>query len=75
MTLVALTLALAACSEAPPKKDVIATVNGVEITSDQIVAEARASGVAIKDLATEDPDLEDVFLALTYGGGKDPLKD
>ena len=26
----------------------------------------RAAGVRIKDLATEDPDLEDVFLALTY---------
>ena len=47
LSLLAFTLALAACSEAPPKKDVIATVNGVEITSDQITAEARASGVAI----------------------------
>jgi ABC-2 type transport system ATP-binding protein len=27
----------------------------------------RAAGVGIKDLSTEDPDLEDVFLALTYG--------
>jgi ABC-2 type transport system ATP-binding protein len=27
----------------------------------------RASGIVIKDLSTEDPDLEDVFLALTYG--------
>ena len=37
----------------------------------------RASGVAIKDLSTEDPDLEDVFLALTYhdGSGLDPTRD
>ena len=27
----------------------------------------RAAGIGIKDLSTEDPDLEDVFLALTYG--------
>ena len=26
----------------------------------------RDAGVAIKDLSTEDPDLEDVFMALTY---------
>jgi len=42
---------------------------------EQVLAAVRAQGVHIKDLATEDPDLEDVFLALTYGGGKDPLKD
>ena len=42
---------------------------------EQVLAAVRAQGVHIKDLATEDPDLEDVFLALTYGGGKDPLRD
>ena len=31
------------------------------------LAAVRAAGVRIKDLATEDPDLEDVFLSLTYG--------
>jgi ABC-2 type transport system ATP-binding protein len=42
---------------------------------EQVLAAVRAQGLLIKDIATEDPDLEDVFLALTYGGGKDPLKD
>ena len=32
-----------------------------------VLAAVRAAGVGIKDLSTEDPDLEDVFLALTYG--------
>ncbi len=32
-----------------------------------VLAAVRAAGVQIKDLSTEDPDLEDVFLALTYG--------
>jgi hypothetical protein len=27
----------------------------------------RAAGVAIRDLATEAPDLDNVFLSLTYG--------
>ena len=31
------------------------------------LAAVKAAGVQIRDLATEDPDLEDVFLALTYG--------
>ena len=41
------------------------------------VAALRQAGVAIKDLSTEDPDLEDVFLALTYGdpGSVDPTRD
>ena len=36
---------------------------GVELA----LAAVRAAGVGIHDLSTEDPDLEDVFLALTYG--------
>ncbi len=32
-----------------------------------VLASVRAAGVRIRDLTTEDPDLEDVFLALTYG--------
>jgi ABC-2 type transport system ATP-binding protein len=32
-----------------------------------VLAAVRAAGIQIKDLATEDPDLEDVFLSLTYG--------
>ena len=31
------------------------------------LAAVKKAGVAIRDLATEDPDLEDVFLSLTYG--------
>jgi ABC-2 type transport system ATP-binding protein len=34
---------------------------------EQVLAAARAAGVHIRDLRTEEPDLEDVFLALTYG--------
>jgi ABC-type multidrug transport system ATPase subunit len=37
-----------------------------------VLAAVREAGVAIKDLSTEDPSLEDVFMALTYDGGKDP---
>ena len=32
-----------------------------------VIAAVRAAGVGIKDLRTEDPDLEDVFVSLTYG--------
>ena len=38
-----------------------------EASVEQVLAAVRAAGVHIKDLRTEDPDLEDVFLALTYG--------
>ena len=31
-----------------------------------VLAAVRAAGVHIKDLSTEDPDLEDVFMSLTY---------
>ena len=39
-----------------------------------VLAAVREAGVAIKDLATEDPDLEDVFMSLTYAapGAGDP---
>jgi ABC-2 type transport system ATP-binding protein len=44
---------------------------------EQVLAAVRASGLLIKDIATEDPDLEDVFVALTYGdpNAADPIKD
>jgi ABC-2 type transport system ATP-binding protein len=32
-----------------------------------VLAAVRAAGIGITDLATEDPDLEDVFMSLTYG--------
>jgi len=44
---------------------------------EQVLSAVRGAGIAIKDLHTEEPDLEDVFLALTYGdpGAADPLRD
>jgi len=44
---------------------------------EQVLAAVRAAGVTIADISTEDPDLEDVFLALTYGdaGQGDPTRD
>jgi ABC-2 type transport system ATP-binding protein len=44
---------------------------------EQVLAAVRAAGVTIADITTEDPDLEDVFLALTYGDADqaDPTKD
>ncbi|MFZ5670413.1 MAG: ABC transporter ATP-binding protein [Pseudomonadota bacterium] len=44
---------------------------------EQVLAAVRASGLHIKDIATEDPDLEDVFLSLTYDApdALDPLRD
>jgi ABC-2 type transport system ATP-binding protein len=44
---------------------------------EQVLAAVRAAGVTIADIVTEDPDLEDVFLALTYGDASrvSPTKD
>ena len=44
---------------------------------EQVLAAVRAAGLHIKDIVTEDPDLEDVFLALTYGdpNAQDPTRD
>ena len=44
---------------------------------EQVLAAVRAAGVTIADITTEDPDLEDVFLALTYGDASQvsPTKD
>jgi len=48
-----------------------------ESSVEQVLAAVRASGLHIRDIATEDPDLEDVFLSLTYDApsGKDPTRD
>jgi ABC-2 type transport system ATP-binding protein len=43
------------------------TFRSREATVEQVLATAKAAGVVIRDLRTEEPDLEDVFLALTYG--------
>jgi ABC-2 type transport system ATP-binding protein len=42
-----------------------------------VLGAVRAAGVGIKDLSTEDPDLEDVFLALTYDDptAQDPTRE
>ncbi len=37
---------------------------------EQVLAAVKAAGVTIADITTEDPDLEDVFVALTYGDAK-----
>jgi ABC-2 type transport system ATP-binding protein len=44
---------------------------------EQVLAAVRAAGVTIADITTEDPDLEDVFVALTYGdpNAADPVRD
>ena len=44
---------------------------------EQVLAAVRAAGVTIADITTEDPDLEDVFLALTYNDADQvsPTKD
>jgi ABC-2 type transport system ATP-binding protein len=49
-----------------------------DATSVETVLNAvRAAGIGIRDLSTEDPDLEDVFLALTYGdqSAQDPTRE
>jgi ABC-2 type transport system ATP-binding protein len=38
-----------------------------EASIEQLLGRVRTAGVAINDLATEEPDLEDVFVALTSG--------
>jgi ABC-2 type transport system ATP-binding protein len=44
---------------------------------EQVLAAVRTAGVSIRELSTEEPDLEDVFLSLTYAapGGADPTRD
>ena len=44
---------------------------------EQVLTAVRATGLHIQDIATEDPDLEDVFMSLTYAApeGLDPTRD
>ncbi|MBJ7485554.1 ABC transporter ATP-binding protein [Brevundimonas sp.] len=68
-----------------PGFDVVARPNGAfsisykkgQSSVEQVLAAVRAAGVTIADITTEDPDLEDVFLALTYGDASrvSPTKD
>lgn len=55
----------------------VVTYRTGESSVEQVLAAVRAAGVTIRDIATEDPDLEDVFLDLTYGDASrpDPTKD
>ena len=43
------------------------TYKSDQMTIEQLLAKLRDSGIKIGDLATEEPDLEDVFVALTSG--------
>jgi len=43
------------------------TFHKADMGVEAVLATVRAAGIAIKDLATEDPNLEDVFMSLTYG--------
>ena len=49
-----------------PGGDLAVTFKTGEAGVEQVLAAVRAAGVQIKDLRTEDPDLEDVFVSLTY---------
>jgi len=49
-----------------PGGDLAVTFKTAESGVEQVIAAVRAAGVHIKDLRTEEPDLEDVFVSLTY---------
>jgi ABC-2 type transport system ATP-binding protein len=58
-----------------PGGELAVTFKTADAGVEQVLSAVREAGVAIKDLATEDPDLEDVFMALTYASpdAADPL--
>ncbi|MGA2950895.1 MAG: ABC transporter ATP-binding protein [Caulobacteraceae bacterium] len=47
--------------------DLAVTFKRAEAGVEQVIAAVRAAGVPIRDLRTEEPDLEDVFVSMTYG--------
>jgi ABC-2 type transport system ATP-binding protein len=49
-----------------PNGDLAVVFKTAEAGVEQVLADVRAAGVKVKDLRTEDPDLEDVFVSLTY---------
>jgi ABC-2 type transport system ATP-binding protein len=53
--------------------DLAVVFKTADASVEQVLAQVRAAGVRIKDLRTEDPDLEDVFLALTYAADVEPI--
>ena len=48
-----------------PTGDLAVAFKTREAGVEQVIAAVRAAGVQIRDLRTEDPDLEDVFVSLT----------
>jgi ABC-2 type transport system ATP-binding protein len=50
-----------------PNGDLAVIFKTADAGVEQVIAAVRAAGVPIKDLRTEEPDLEDVFVSLTYG--------
>jgi ABC-2 type transport system ATP-binding protein len=50
-----------------PSGDLAVSFKTQQAGVEQVIAAVRAAGVPIKDLRTEEPDLEDVFVSLTYG--------
>lgn len=57
---------------ARPNGAFVVTYRKGQASVEQVLAAVRAAGVTIADITTEDPDLEDVFLALTYGDETKP---
>jgi ABC-2 type transport system ATP-binding protein len=52
-----------------PGGDLAVTFKTATAGVEQVIAAVRAAGVPIKDLRTEDPNLEDVFVSMTHGAG------
>ncbi len=50
-----------------PGGDLAVDFKTAEAGVEQVLAAVRAAGIHIKDLRTEEPDLEDVFVSMTYG--------
>ncbi|MGH7012170.1 MAG: ABC transporter ATP-binding protein, partial [Caulobacteraceae bacterium] len=46
-----------------------------EARVEEVIAKVRAAGVAIADLKIEDPDLEDVFVSLTYAAPDEAVEE
>jgi ABC-2 type transport system ATP-binding protein len=59
-----------------PGGELAVTFKTGEAGVEAVLAAVKDAGVAIKDLSTEDPDLEDVFMSLTYSAGEaaDPTR-
>jgi ABC-2 type transport system ATP-binding protein len=55
-----------------PDGNLAVTYRSEAASVEAVLAAVRAAGVQIKDLSTEDPDLEDVFLSLTYDNADQP---